>query len=153
LSAKGANNLGITALDVRANPEDARQRAVYVSIANFSSNNVQTEASYLLDKSFVGNPSAQNPGRGRFASGFQSLHKRALRIFTLRLTFKDDLAADNQASIVSLLPKPVKILLVSRGNRLLEKAFRAVSQCPPRPRPRDLTDPATSFDFVVPRRS
>ena len=43
----------------------------------------------------------------------------------MRLTAKDDLAADNQASIVSLLPKPVKMLLVSRGNRLLERALRA----------------------------
>ena len=47
-------------------------------------------------------------------------------VFTVRLTAKDDLAADNQASIVSLLPKPVKVLLVSRGNRFLEKALRAV---------------------------
>src|SRR6202034_3623516 len=30
-----ANNLGITALDVRANPEDATKRAIYVSVANF----------------------------------------------------------------------------------------------------------------------
>ena len=48
-------------------------------------------------------------------------------VFTVRLTAKDDLAADNQASIVSLLPKPVKVLLVSRGNRLLEKALRAAA--------------------------
>jgi len=34
-------------LDVRANPEDARQRAVYASMANFSSNNVQTEVELL----------------------------------------------------------------------------------------------------------
>src|SRR5207249_8001009 len=31
---KGANNLGITALDVRANPENPRQRAIYASVAN-----------------------------------------------------------------------------------------------------------------------
>ena len=35
---KDSNNLGITGLDVRANPEDARQRAVYASVGNFSSN-------------------------------------------------------------------------------------------------------------------
>src|SRR5437764_741966 len=69
-------------------------------------------------------------------------------IFSLRLTSKDDLAADNQASIVSLLPKPVKILLVSRGNRLLEKAFRAVANVE-LATATDLTDPATVFDFVV----
>src|SRR2546430_1886641 len=46
---KSANNLGITALDVRANPENPKQRAIYASIANFSSNNVQTEVELLAD--------------------------------------------------------------------------------------------------------
>src|SRR5438128_8227151 len=46
---KGANNIGITALDVRANPEDARQRAIYASIANFSSNNIETEVELSLE--------------------------------------------------------------------------------------------------------
>jgi hypothetical protein len=46
-------------------------------------------------------------------------------VFTLRLTTADDLAADNQAAVVSLLPQPVKVLLVSRGNRFLERALRA----------------------------
>src|SRR5256885_5780678 len=32
---KGNNNVGITALDVRANPEDPMQRAVYANVANF----------------------------------------------------------------------------------------------------------------------
>ena len=46
---KGANNLGITALDVRANPEDARQRAIYASVGNFSTNSQQTDLELLLD--------------------------------------------------------------------------------------------------------
>src|SRR5256884_9645398 len=40
----------------------------------------------------------------------------------------DDLAADNQASIVSLLPQPVRVLLVSRGNKFLEKALKAAGK-------------------------
>ena len=50
---KTANNTGITALDVRANPEDARQRALYASIANFSSNAVQIEVELLLDNRLI----------------------------------------------------------------------------------------------------
>ena len=46
---KGANNLGITALDVRANPEDARQRAIYASVANVSPDTRQTDLELLLD--------------------------------------------------------------------------------------------------------
>jgi len=33
---KNSNNLGITALDVRSNSENASQRAVYVNVANFA---------------------------------------------------------------------------------------------------------------------
>ncbi len=69
-------------------------------------------------------------------------------VFTVRLTSKDDLAADNQASIISLLPKPVKVLLVSRGNRFLEKALCAVPNVE-LTAVNSLTDPATGFDFVV----
>jgi hypothetical protein len=58
------------------------------------------------------------------------------------------LAADNQASIVSLLPKPVKVLLVSRGNRLLEKALRAAADVQ-LATTTSLTDAAVGFDFVV----
>ena len=68
--------------------------------------------------------------------------------FTVRLTANDDLAADNQASIVSLLPKPVKVLLVSRGNRLVEKALRAAAGVE-LTIANDLTDPAGAYDFVV----
>jgi Ca-activated chloride channel family protein len=69
-------------------------------------------------------------------------------VFTVRLNSKDDLAADNEASIVSLLPKPVNVLLVTRGNRLLEKALRAVVNVQ-LALANDLTDGAASFDFVV----
>jgi hypothetical protein len=64
------------------------------------------------------------------------------------LTAKDDLAADNQASIVSLLPKPVKVLLVTRGNRFLEKALRAAANVELAVAA-TLNDPAAGFDFVV----
>jgi hypothetical protein len=49
-------------------------------------------------------------------------------IFTVRITAKDDLAADNQASIISLLPEPMKVLLITAGNNLLAKALRAVPE-------------------------
>jgi len=69
-------------------------------------------------------------------------------VFTVRLTGKDDLAADNEASIVSLLPKPVNVLLVTRGNRLLEKALRAVANVQLAVA-NDLTDAGAGFDFIV----
>jgi Ca-activated chloride channel homolog len=144
---KSGNNIGITALDVRANPEDSRQRAVYASIANCSSNSVQTELDLLLDDHLLeARPLILPPGETSPQVFFAQQSRDG--VFTLRLSAKDDLAADNQASIVSLLPKPIKVLLVSRGNRFLERALRAVPNVE-LVTMTSLTDPAAGFDFVV----
>ena len=119
-----ANNAGIVALDLRENPENRRQRALYTGVANYSSNALDV----VLDLRFED----------------QSLEARPLRLeagetvplvfladqakdgtFELRLTSDDDLASDNSAFIPSLLPHPIRVLLVTKGNRFLEKALRA----------------------------
>src|SRR5215469_9348576 len=144
---KSWNNLGIVALDVRANPEDARQRAIYTSVQNFSSNSVPTELDLSLDGRVLETRPLTIPAGGTSPQVF--LANQAIDgVFSVRLTSKDDLAADDQASIVSLMPKPIKVLLVSRGNRLLEKALRAVPNVD-LTTANSLTDPAAGFDFVV----
>jgi Ca-activated chloride channel homolog len=144
---RGSENLGITALDVRANPEDARQRAVYVSVANFSSNSAQTEIELRLDDRLVETRPLTIPSGETSPQVFLAAQAQD-GVFTARLNTKDDLAADNQVSIVSLLPKPVKVLLVTRGNRLLEKALHAAANVE-LAIAADSTDPATGFDFVL----
>jgi len=144
---KASNNLGITALDVRANPEDARERAIYTSVANASPESRQTELELLLDDRLLETRPLTIPAGETSPQVFRAKQARD-GVFTVRLTSQDDLAVDNQASIVSLLPKPVKVLLVSRGNRLLEKALHAVPNVE-LASATDLTDPATGFDFVV----
>jgi hypothetical protein len=142
-----SNNEGITALDVRANPEDPRQRAIYSSVANYSTNAALTELQLLLDGRLLeSRPLNIPPGETSPQVFLASQNQDG--VFTLRLAAKDDLAADNEASIVSLLPKPVKVLLVSRGNRLLEKALRASPNIA-LALSADLNDPAAGFDFVV----
>ena len=144
---KTSNNTGITALDVRANPENPNQRAVYASVANYSTNAQQTEIELLLDDRLVEAKPINIPAGESSPQIFRASQARD-GVFTVRITAGDDLAADNQASIVSLLPKPVKILLVSRGNRLLEKALRAAPNVE-LAIANDLTDPGGGFDFVV----
>src|SRR3989454_4198902 len=46
---KSSNNLGITGLDVRANPEDPKQRAIYVNVLNASSNMLSSDLELYLD--------------------------------------------------------------------------------------------------------
>jgi len=142
-----ADNLGITALDARANPEDATQRAVFVNVANVSSNTMNTDLELLFDGQLVDTTSLTVPGGQSQPHAFKTSQTKD-GVFTVRLKNKDDLAADNEASIVSLLPKPVNILLVSQGNRLLEKALKA-SPSVQLAVANDLTDGAPGFDFVV----
>ncbi len=144
---KTANNVGITALDVRANPEDARQRAIYASVANFSTNSRQTDLELRLDDRLLETRPLTLPPGETSPQVFLAAQPRD-GVFTVRLTAPDDLAADNQASIVSLLPKPVKVLLVTRGDRFLEKALRAAANVQ-LVLATDLTDAAAGFDFVV----
>jgi hypothetical protein len=147
-----ADNLGITALDARANPEDATQRAIYTSVANFSSNTMSAD----LELYFQANGASRSlletlpltvPGQQTAPQVFKASQTQD-GVFTVRLMSKDDLAADNEASIVSLLPKPVNVLLVTRGNRLLEKALRAVPHVQLAVA-NDSTDAGASFDFIA----
>jgi hypothetical protein len=143
---QSSENVGITALDVRSNPENRDERAIYASVVNHSTN-AQTVAVELL---FDGVRQETRPVRvGPDESAPQVFLVTQPRdgVFTVRLAATDDLKADNQASIVSLLPQPVNVLLVTRGNRLLEKALQSVGNVRLSVVP-DLTETA-EYDFVV----
>ncbi len=142
-----ANNIGITSLDVRTNPEDANQRAIFTSVGNYSTNAVQTELELRFNDQLLETRPLTLAPRQPSPQVFIVPQSRD-GVFTVRLTAKDDLAVDNQASIVSLLPQPVKVLLISRGNRFLEKALRAVANAQVSVAA-DLLEPAHNFDVVV----
>ncbi len=144
---KRCENLGITAMDVRANPENARQRAIYANVANFSTNRQQAELQLLFENQRVDGRFLNIPPGESSPQVFIANQDRE-GVFTVKLAAQDDLAADNQASVVSLLPKPVKVLLVSKGNHFLEKAFRAVPNVELTV-VQTLNDSAPGFDFVV----
>lgn len=144
---QGCNNLGIVSIDVRANPDNPAQRAIFVNVGNFSTNAQRTSLELLFDNELI-----ETRQLDLAPTNTQPLVLIAPQtnngVFTARLTAKDDLAADNQASIVSLMPQPVKVLLVSRGNQVLEKALRSqpnvqlsVASL--------LTDSAPGFEVVV----
>jgi hypothetical protein len=142
-----ANNLGIISVDVRANPEDPSQRAVFVNIGNFSTNAQQTEVELSFDDQVLEvRPINLSPTNTQPLLFVAPQSKDG--VFSVRLIANDDLAADNRVSIVSLLPQPVKVLLVTRGNQILEKALRSQVQVQLSTSTL-LTDPARAFDMVV----
>lgn len=140
-------NLGITSLDVRANPDNAAQRAIFTSVVNPMTNEAKAELELRFDSQVLEVRSITIPPTNTFKDVFLAPQTRD-GVFTVRLTTPDDLAADNQASIISLLPQPVKVLLVTRGNRFLEKALRGA----PRVQLTTaslLADAAPGYDLVV----
>jgi hypothetical protein len=142
-----ANNIGITALDVKANPEDASQRAIYVSVANFSTNQQETDLELRLDGDLLETrhikiaPAEVSPQIFLASQSHDG-------VFSVHSTLEDDLAVDNDASIVSLLPHPVKALLVTQGNRFLERALRAAPNVELTVAS-ELTDDSSQYDFIV----
>ncbi len=142
-----SENLGIVTLDAKANPEDASQRAIYTSVQNFSDKEQQTTLELRFDEQVLEVRNLKIAPGETSPQVFVATQSRN-GTFSVHLNAKDDLAADNHASVVSILPQPIKILLVTRGNRFLERALRAspgaqVSVAP------DSTGPATGFDIVV----
>ncbi|MHB9010341.1 MAG: vWA domain-containing protein [Limisphaerales bacterium] len=142
-----ADNAGVVTLDVRSHPENPGQRAVFTSVFNASSNLLDTELELLLDgRVQEARPVTLQP-RETLAQVFTAAQTND-GVFTVRLSLTDDLAADNQASIVSLLSQPANVLLVTRGNRFLERALGALAGAQVTVMS-DLIDDAREFDLTV----
>lgn len=122
-----SHNVAFTALEVRANPEDPRQRAVFASLANLSPTTVETRVELGFEGEVIGSRAIRlPPGESEPVVFVTSQSKDG--VYTIRHDAPDDLPADNQASVASSLPRPVRVLLVTRGNRFLEKALRAAGE-------------------------
>jgi len=142
-----AENLGIIALDVRPHPDDPAQRAIYASVANYSPDTRVTELQLLFNDVVVDARSLTLESNQTAPQVFVA-RQATNGVFSVRLSAQDDLAADNAASVYSILPQPVRVLLVTRGNRFLEKALHAVPNLE-LATATDCTDDAAVFDFVI----
>jgi hypothetical protein len=118
------DNLGVVSLDIKANPEDPSQRAIFTSVANFSERPRDIRLDLLFEDTLVETKlvtvGATNTSPIVFLAG-----QDRDGVFRVRMNIDDDLAVDNEASRVSLMPQPVRVLLVSGGNRFLERALAA----------------------------
>ena len=141
------NNLGIVTLDARSHPEDSSKRAIFVSVANASTNAAQTQVELLFDGQMLEARTLELKPRETVPLVFTAAQPRD-GVFTVRLSAPDDLATDNQASILSLLPQPAKVLLVTRGNRYLEKALSAAPLVTLTVAS-ELSDEAKAYDITV----
>jgi hypothetical protein len=122
----GNRNLGIVSMDVKSHPEDPEQRAIFASIANSSDAPFNTDVELHFNDQLL-----EVRALALEATNTQPLVFFAPQVvngvFTVSLTAEDDLSTDNQASMVSLMPTPVRVLLLTEGNKFLEKALRSAS--------------------------
>jgi hypothetical protein len=140
-------NVGIVTLDVRAHPEDPARRALFAGVFNAGTNPVQTELDLFFQGTLVEARPVTLAPRETLAQVFNAAQTNN-GVFTLRIAARDDLAVDNEASVVSLLPDPAKVLLVTRGNRYLERALSAVPNVVLSVA-KDSADDARDFDLTV----
>jgi hypothetical protein len=144
---QSANNAGIVGLDVRANPENPLQRAIFASVANFAPDELRTELEISFNGQLLESKPLTVPPTNSTPLVFFAA-QQVDGVFSVRLNAKDDMPADNEAAIVSLLPQPVKVLLVTRGNAFLQKALKAAGRIELSVAP-GLADPKPAFDLVV----
>ncbi len=140
-------NLGIVNLEVRQHPENPAQRAVFTTVANMSTNQQQAQVELRFGETLLEVKAIALEPKQSVPVVFVA-NQETDGVFTVNLVARDDLAADNTASAVSLLPHPVKVLLVSAGNKFLEKALKAAPNVELAVATA-LTEPAAGFDFVV----
>lgn len=146
-SGSRSENRGVIALDVRAHPDDPSRRAVFGSVFNASSNPAPAQVELLLDGRVLESRALTLPPRETTPVVFTA-EQEDDGVFTLRLTGTDDLPVDNEASVVSRMPRPVKVLLLTRGNRFLEKALAAVPAAEVTVAA-DAVDESREFDLAV----
>lgn len=143
-----SDNCGIVSMEVRANPDDPKQRAVFVSAANYSKSAVDTTIELLFDNELRDTQPIHMPPSNTVPIVFlvEQAHDG---IFMVRLNHEDDLAVDNTASALSRLPGPVKVALVTTGNRFLQKAISAAGPAVEVTVSAEVPQDESQFDLVV----
>jgi hypothetical protein len=121
---KGGRNAGIIAFDVKPNPEEPSKRALFISVANHQQESIDARVEIAFEGQLVETKTITLAPTNTTPAVFIAAQARD-GVFTAKLITEDDLKADDQASVVSLMPQPIRVLLVTRGNRFLEKALAA----------------------------
>lgn len=120
---EASRNAGLVQMELRPNPDNPAQRAVFVAVMNAAEEVRSAEVQLWFNDRFVeSKPVSMGPTNT--VSVIFVAEQLVDGVFEARLTGDDDLAADDRAWLVSELPKPLKVLMLTRGNRFLERALR-----------------------------
>jgi hypothetical protein len=124
---KRADNVGITAFDVRDTVGGARRQA-FVTLENVSGSPRTVPLEMRINDRLVdAHEVTLKPGESK-SEVFDNLKADSGGTIQVRLDQSDDLESDNQATVVVAARRPVRVLLVTEGNPFLERALNADSR-------------------------
>jgi Ca-activated chloride channel homolog len=119
-------NAGIVSAEVKPDPEDPSRRAIFAGIANYGTNTLSAPVELSFEGAFLEAKTVTVAPSNTIPVVFIARQAKD-GVFTVTLKTKDDLDADNEVRVVSLLPRPQRVLLVTKGNRFLARALAAAS--------------------------
>lgn len=124
---KRADNVGITAFDVRDTVGSARRQA-FVTIENISTSPRTVPLELRInDRLIDAHEVSIKPGQSK-SEVFENLQADSGGVIQVRLDSRDDMEADNQAAVVVAARRPIRVLLVTEGSPFLERALNADSR-------------------------
>jgi hypothetical protein len=133
------NNVAIVRFATRALPASPQTSEVLVELANYGASDITTNLEVRYDDRLLDvKPVALTAG-AKETRVFPSLPRpggNARGHLTARIDVKDALPLDNEAFALLPPPRPVRVLLVTKGNVFLEKALSA--------------EPTVSFELIAP---
>ena len=135
-TGRSSNNLGITAMRARRSYEDPSEVSVFATVANYGRQPVNADIQLSLNGDVRAVRSASVPGRvesdnepnrpGTVGVTF-TLRNAEAGVLEIRQLSEDALGCDDAAWAILPPPKRLSVLLVSKGNIVLESALRS---CP-----------------------
>ena len=124
---QGGRNVGITAFEIRKNYFGSYEYQAFLSVANYGREAVSFDLALSLEERALKTERVTLGPDVKRSFVFPFTHNGG-GIVRAEALLEDDLATDNRALGVIPPPRPVKTLLVSRGNAFLEKALGADPQ-------------------------
>jgi hypothetical protein len=119
---RGSNNLGITAMDVRRGYGSDTNAQIFVTVQNFSAKERSINLELSHDGDLIKVRPVTVPSKGQASELFNDTQFQQ-GLFGVRFDGDDDLASDDVAYASLEAPQNIKVLLISDGNRFLEKAL------------------------------
>jgi Ca-activated chloride channel homolog len=122
---KRSDNVGIAAVDYRRSLVGEKTVEVFVTVRNFSDKPRTFNVELLHEKTTRDARELTLPPRGEDSDIFELPEPSGPIALDINLDAKDDMEADNRASLVISPRKIVKALLVTPGNVFLENGIKA----------------------------